>query len=107
MRPTWYEAISDALARRWGASGRAGPTFWTIDRIEDVAPGAGSDGPAYEIYFVGAAEPDEPQMVVEYVSGSTYASKKHARQVVQPYLDADLPPRHIVVDTNGNPLPRG
>jgi hypothetical protein len=107
MSPSFrYRELAEVLGRRWAERRKAGPTFWTIDRVRDVPPTAGSECyAAYAFHFVGADDPHEPQMVVEYTSGGTHASKQHARQVVQPYLDADTPPRRIVVDRDGNARP--
>jgi hypothetical protein len=70
-----------------------------IDRVRQVPPSPGSDASiAYAVHFDSG--PD-PAVVVEYAT-SAFASVAHARQVVAQYLDAEVMPRRLVVDREGN-----
>jgi hypothetical protein len=82
-------------------------TRWTIARIRSVPAAPGSDREAvFAIHFAEDDQP-EPQMTVEYARGATHhwASVVHARAMAKPYLDLERPPRRIVVDRNGDPIP--
>jgi hypothetical protein len=70
-----------------------------IDRVLQVAPMPGSDASlAYAVHFDGGSE---PSVVIEYAN-SVFASASHARQLVAPYLNAEVVPRRLVVDREGN-----
>jgi hypothetical protein len=67
-----------------------------IDRVRQVPPTPGSDASiAYAVHF-----DSEPAVVVEYAT-SAFASVAHARQVVTPYLNAEVMPRRLAVDREG------
>jgi hypothetical protein len=69
-----------------------------IDRVRQVPPTRGSDASiAYAVHFDSGPE---PSVIVEYAT-SAFAAGSHARQVVTPYLDAEVMPRRFVVDREG------
>lgn len=68
-----------------------------IDRVRQVPPG--SD--ASIAYAVHLDSGPEPAVTIDYVT-SAFASAAHARQVVAPYLNAEVVPRRFVVDREGN-----
>ena len=70
-----------------------------IDRVRQVPPTAGADTSiAYAVYFDSGPE---AAVVVDYVT-SAFASAAHARQVVAPYLNAEVMPARFVVDREGS-----
>lgn len=70
-----------------------------IDRVRQVPPMPGSDASiAYAVHFDGGPE---PSVIIEYAH-SAFASASHARQLVAPYLNAEVVPRLLVVDREGN-----
>lgn len=70
-----------------------------IDRVRQVPPLPGSDASiAYAVHFDSGSE---PSVIIEYAH-SAFASASHARQLVAPYLNAEVVPRRLVVDREGN-----
>ena len=70
-----------------------------IDRVRQVPPTPGSDTSiAYAVHFDSG--PD-PAVTIDYLT-SAFASAAHARHVVAPYMNAEIVPRRIVVDREGN-----
>jgi hypothetical protein len=79
---------------------------WSIGRVRSVPPEPGSDcDAAFALHFREDDRP-EPQITVEYATGSPYASAYHARDAARPYLDEQLPPRRLLIDRDGNVRPR-
>ena len=70
-----------------------------IDRVRQVPPTPGSDASiAYAVHFDSGPE---PAVVVEYAT-SAFAAASHARHAVTPYLNAEVVPRRLTVDREGN-----
>lgn len=72
-----------------------------IRRMRWVAPTPYTDcEAAYAFHFDEGAEPN---VTIEYATGSRDISPAHARHLVQDYIErSELPPRRIIVDRAGN-----
>jgi hypothetical protein len=77
---------------------------WKIERSGAAVPKTGDRNPAFA-FLLSAEGPLERHVTVEYAAPSSTATLAHAMQAVQRYLNADEPPRRLLVGRNGDARP--
>jgi hypothetical protein len=86
-----------------GTIGLAAVARWTIDdeRVRRVDPSPGRDTEAaFTFYLQADGAGAERQITVEYARGAV-GSIADASANVRQYLDEDIPPRRLIVDSHG------